>query len=219
MSEQAIKCVIFDCDGTLIDSEKLCLQAICITMEELGIQIEYQWVKESFQGIHINVVFNAILDQHRPDHEYDVEALIRRYRENCNTLFEQYLEPIEGVREVIETLKQRGIAMCIASNAPQEKMAITLAITDLEKDFSGRIYSAFDAQSWKPEPGLLYYVMDKMGYQADECLFIDDSMAGVEAGVRAKMRTLYFAHDALTHDNPFKSPTIHRLVECLDFLD
>ncbi|GAL09603.1 putative phosphatase YieH [Vibrio astriarenae] len=45
-NNQPIECVIFDCDGTLIDSEKLCLQAICQTMEELDIHVDYQWLKE-----------------------------------------------------------------------------------------------------------------------------------------------------------------------------
>lgn len=95
---------------------------------------------------------------------------------------------------MLETLLQKQIAICIASNAPHEKMDVTLSLTDLNHFFEGRIFSAFDANIWKPDPGLIHYVMDKMSVSPHECLFIDDSLVGVEAGVKAGVKTLYFAH-------------------------
>ncbi|WP_394244865.1 HAD family hydrolase [Vibrio astriarenae] len=218
-NNQPIECVIFDCDGTLIDSEKLCLQAICQTMEELDIHVDYQWLKEKFQGIKIHIVFDYLLEKNGKRDEQDLEALITRYREHCNALFVQHLQPLDGVRDVIAELNSRGLAMCIASNAPMEKMDVTLAITDLRKEFEGRIYSAFDAKAWKPDPKMLHYVLDNMGFEPQQCLFIDDSMAGVEAGVRAQIKTLYFSHDAsVDTENPFDVDTITHISECLDYL-
>jgi HAD superfamily hydrolase (TIGR01509 family) len=214
----AIECVIFDCDGTLIDSEKLCLQAICLTMAELDISVDYQWLKENFQGIKIHIVFDSILGMHDKKNGQDMEALIIRYRQHCNYLFEQHLQPLDGVREVIATLQQQNIAICIASNAPMEKMDVTLAITDLKKDFHGRIFSAFDANAWKPDPKMLEYVMGKMGYSPQQCLFIDDSLVGVEAGVGAGIKTLYFAHDADSDENPHDVDTITHIRETLEYL-
>lgn len=215
----SIQCVIFDCDGTLIDSEKLCLQAICDTMADLAIQVDFQWLKAKFQGTKIHIVFEYILDIHDKKQGQDVEALIVIYRQHCNRLFEAHLQPLPGVREVIKILQDNDIAIGIASNAPMEKMDVTLEITDLKKDFLGHIYSAFDANSWKPEPQLLHYVMANMGYTSEQCLFIDDSLVGVEAGVKAGIKTLYFTHDALSDENPHQVDTIEGIEQCLHFID
>ncbi len=129
--------------------------------------------------------------------------------------------PIDGVKQVLDTLLQKQIAICIAANAPHEKMAVTLSLTKLATYFTGRIFSAFDANAWKRNPALIHFVMDKMAVEAPECLFIDDSPVGVEAGVKAGVTTCYFAH-AAPDDEPFTAGKqlfkINALTELLNYI-
>lgn len=219
--QQKIKCVIFDCDGTLIDSEKLCMQAQVDILADNGIEIEYDWLKRHYQGTKIEEILSDIIDDPELTTEQGILDLVAQYRVRCNQLFAERLTPIEGVREVLDTLIKKNIDICIASNAPQEKMAVTLPMTNLNHYFEGKIFSAFDANSWKPEPGLIEFVMNKMSYSKEEYLFIDDSPVGVQAGVRAGVTTLYFCHDALEgetcgqHANLYQ---IQKLIEVLNFV-
>ncbi|OLQ87858.1 hypothetical protein BIY21_16630 [Vibrio ponticus] len=214
----SIRCVIFDCDGTLIDSERLCLQAICLTLEEIDIHVSYQWLKEEWQGTKIDIIFSSILGMHCQIEEVNLTALITRYREHCNQLFAQELEPIDGVMEVIQELDKRNIAYCIASNAPLEKMDITLNLTKLMPYFENKIFSAFEVGSWKPEPTLLLTALNTLGFTPEQALFIDDSPVGAEAGVRAGIRTLYFTHQQTNTTSLAGTHTITHLKECLAHL-
>ena len=193
-TDKQIKCVIFDCDGTLIDSERLCIQAQVELLEAVGVLVEYDWLKTNYQGAKIHLILDELIDDKSLLAGEGMNQLIAQYRVRCSQLFEEFLTPINGVKEVLDTLLQKEIAICIASNAPHEKMNITLPLTGLHHYFDGRIFSAFDINVWKPDPQLIHYIMDKMNVSADECLFIDDSLVGVEAGVQAGVTTLYFAH-------------------------
>ncbi|WED24232.1 HAD-IA family hydrolase [Vibrio sp. JC009] len=215
---KSVKCVIFDCDGTLIDSEKLCIQAQVDILDSAGIQVEYDWLKKNYQGMKIDYILSSLIDNETLLEGEGLKQLISRYRVRCNQLFTEFLTPIDGVREVLESLLQNQIAICIASNAPLEKMEVTLPLTDLYHFFEGRIFSAFDANVWKPDPGLIHYVMDKMSVSSDECLFIDDSLVGVEAGVKAGVKTLYFAH-ATHEDEAFEEgDQLYKVTQLKDLL-
>ncbi len=55
--------------------------------------------------------------------------------------------------------------------------------------FTGKVFSAFEANSWKPEPDLIRYCAMNMGFLLDECIYVDDTAKGVEAGVLAGVTT------------------------------
>ena len=213
-----IKCVIFDCDGTLIDSEKLCIQAQVDILETVGVHVQYDWLKTNYQGVKIHNILDDLIDDKSFLEGDGIEQLIAQYRVRCNQLFETFLTPIDGVKEVLEILINKGIDICIASNAPHEKMKITLPLTKLQHYFEGRVFSAFDADKWKPDPDLLHFVMDKMNVSANECLFVDDSLAGVEAGVKAGVKTLYFAHDDPERDINIESHFLYKIHHLTDLL-
>ncbi|ELB2779731.1 HAD-IA family hydrolase, partial [Vibrio parahaemolyticus] len=189
-----VKCVIFDCDGTLVDSERWCIQAQVDTLASVGIRVEYEWIKKNYQGVKIHQIFDSQIANKSLLSEGGLERLISNYRVRCNQLFDQYLTPIDGVEYVLDSLVTRQIKVCIASNGPLEKMNTTLSLTGLDHYFDSKIFSAFEVNKWKPDPLLIHYVMDKMQVSADECLFVDDSLSGIAAGIGAGVKSLYFAH-------------------------
>ncbi|WP_162062503.1 HAD-IA family hydrolase [Vibrio taketomensis] len=215
---QPVRCVIFDCDGTLIDSEKLCIQAIHDVFASHDVIIALSEIKNQFQGVKIHLIMDAYIRQYSQLEHLTVDDLIDQYRRRSFELFETELQPIDGVYDVLENLTKRGIDVCIASNAPIEKMQVTLPQTKLEHYFEGAVYSAYQANSWKPEAGLIEYVMKQRNVTAEECLFIDDSVVGVQAGVAANVRTLYFVHDEQQSGGDMDHSLVTRiqtLKECL----
>jgi len=74
---------------------------------------------------------------------------------------------------------------CIASNGPREKIELCLGVTGLLPHFQGRIASAYEVRSWKPDPGLIVHAASMMGVPVRKCLLVDDSLPGVEAGIAA----------------------------------
>jgi beta-phosphoglucomutase-like phosphatase (HAD superfamily) len=88
----------------------------------------------------------------------------------------------------------------VASNGPKDKMQKALQLTQLSSFFNGKLYSAYDINSWKPDPGLFLYAAQKMGFKPEQCLVVEDTLVGIEAAKAGGMKTvLYDPHN--THKN------------------
>ncbi|MCG9553617.1 HAD-IA family hydrolase [Vibrio sp. Isolate31] len=187
MHLEQTKCVIFDCDGTLIDSEKLCCQALVNVFGEFGAKLNLNDCYAHFQG---GKLADILMDtQARLGLSISIDILEPLYRTELEALFQRHLKPMDGAIELIEFLKHQDIEFCIASNAPKHRVESSLAMTGMLDDFKGKVFSAFDANSWKPEPDLIMYTAMNMGFLPNECIYVDDTLKGIEAGVRAGIQS------------------------------
>lgn len=188
MHKKKVKCVIFDCDGTLVDSEKLCCEALVNVFNSFGARYRYEDALANFEGGKLA----DILAQTR-DHlnlQVSIDVLEPLYRDEVQKLFEHGLNAMDGAQDILQMLDSRHIEYCVATNGPQEKTKHALILTGLMPYFEGKVFSAFDTNSWKPEPDLIRYSAMNMGFTLEECLYIDDTPKGLEAGLRAGVRTL-----------------------------
>ena len=112
------------------------------------------------------------------------ETFAKDVRARMATAFETELEAIDGVAEAIEAIH---LPICVASSGPTEKIRLTLGITGLLHHFEGRIFSAYEVGSWKPDPGLFLHAAKMMGVPPANCMVVEDSTLGVRAAVAAGM--------------------------------
>jgi HAD superfamily hydrolase (TIGR01509 family) len=186
-SHLPIELVIFDCDGVLIDSERLAVKVDVLVLRELGWPLSEAEVVERFVGRSdrdTQAVIEAHLGRRLPiDWEEQVQPLYRR-------AFEVNLAPVEGV---LETLDQITLPSCVASSGTHEYLRYPLGLTGLYERFEGRIFSAEDVAAGKPAPDLFLYAADRMGVDPGACVVVEDSNSGVEAARAAGMRVLAFA--------------------------
>lgn len=90
-------------------------------------------------------------------------------------------------------LRQLDRPYCVASSGPRDKIEHSLSITGLLGYFPGRIFSAYDVGSWKPDPGLFLHAAETMGVAPERCAVVEDSVLGVQAGVAAGMTVFGYA--------------------------
>lgn len=191
MESSTIKCVIFDCDGTLVDSESLSCQALVQVFASYGADVSYDECMANFQGGKMFDILKQTSD--KLGVSIPMETLEPKCRQYINQLFEKQLQPMPSAIETVESLIAQGISVCVASNGPVDKMEHSLRLINMLPMFKDNIYSAFDINSRKPAPDLLKYTAMQMGFLAEECLFIDDTETGVWAGVNANIKTLHFS--------------------------
>lgn len=191
MIKTKAQCVIFDCDGTLVDSERLCCQALCETFLRFNANLSMEEAVSHFEGGKLADILAAT--KHRLGVNVSIDRLEPVYREILDDLFEKQLQPMDGVFEALEFLTQSGIEYCVASNGPSDKIKKCLELTGLLPFFKGKIFSAFDTNSWKPEPDLIFYSAMNMGFRLQECVYVDDTPKGLEAGVRAGVKTVHLS--------------------------
>jgi HAD superfamily hydrolase (TIGR01509 family) len=177
-------CIIFDLDGTLINSEPACNQAFFDLIPGLPGTID--------ELIKIN------RGRKLTDIMADIEIKIgdklplgfeSAYRARVADLFESQLVAMPGAKEVLSDLQ---CSVCVASNAPASKIAHALGLTGLTEFFVGRIYSAYDVGFWKPDPRLFLHAAKDMGFSPDDCVVVEDSSAGIDAANNAGMRTVQY---------------------------
>ncbi|WP_172203754.1 HAD family hydrolase [Niveibacterium sp. COAC-50] len=177
--------VIFDLDGTLVDSELLCNQAfldllpsLCETTEELV---------DQFRGKKLSEILLEI--EHKLSYSLP-DGFEITYRRRVAELFASHLTPVEGVPEMLQTIEY---PYCIASSGPPEKIEHALTVTGLAQFFCGRCFSSYTVGSWKPDPGLFLHAAAAMGFAPSSCVVVEDSPTGLEAAKAAGMHRLHYA--------------------------
>ena len=176
------KCVIFDCDGTLVESEHITNRIIANMAGELGIKMSGAEATAIFGGKTIDGVLYKMKElsgKEVPDGW--LEKLIK----NVSLAWKKELVPVEGAQNLLESL---SIPICVASNGEPLHVRESLELTGLIDFFEDRIYTASDVGIPKPAPDLFLYAAKKMGFEPSECIVVEDSITGVTAAVRAKMK-------------------------------
>ncbi|MCW2121022.1 HAD family hydrolase [Flavobacterium sp. 7A] len=171
------KCIIFDCDGVLVDSESITNLTLIELAKTVGVTMTEKFVMNHFLGKSLAFCFNYIQSQTTQKLPTNFEA---EFRERTFQAFKTHLQPIAGVHELLDKLK---IDFCVASNGPREKIRLNLTTANLIDKFEGKIFSAYDINSWKPNPELYLHVAKTMGYKVADCVVIEDSPAGAQAAL------------------------------------
>ena len=176
------KCIIFDCDGTLVDSEHVTNQIIAEMAGELGITMTGDEATATFGGKTLDAVLYRMRELSGKEIPDDwLPRLIKRVSEAWKT----ELNPVNGVRELLENL---NISICVASNGEPIHVNQSLEMTGLRGFFDGNIFCASDVGVPKPAPDLFLYAAKKMGFKPEQCIVIEDSISGVMAANRAKIK-------------------------------
>lgn len=182
----AIKGVIFDCDGTLVDSETLSTELIVDMLQERGHKTSYEEIFSLFRGEKFSIFIDKVKENYS---NLEPEDFIAEYRERSTHLLETKLQEIDGASNL---LKKLDIEKCIASNGPRHKIETSLKTTQLISYFQDKIISAYEVNSWKPDPTIILCAANLLRTAPSNCLLIDDSMAGVEAGLKANVQVVAF---------------------------
>lgn len=181
------KAIIFDCDGTLVDSERVGNQVIIESLRDFGLHLDLEEAVAAFAGRKMTDTL-AIIEA-RLGHPVPTDYLTQ-LRAQMAAAFKDRLEAMEGVHDLLKILK---VPLSVASNGPHEKMQVSLGVTGLLHYFEDRIFSAYECNSWKPEPGLFLFAANQLGIDPAHCAVIEDSPLGIEAALRAGMTPFGYA--------------------------
>jgi HAD superfamily hydrolase (TIGR01509 family) len=179
-------CLLFDSDGTLVDSELLNCEAMSAELAVSGIVEHPEHLLHNFRGY----MFSAVLDELQQKHQIELDdGFNQRFRERAAEHFVGRLQPVTGVPG---SLAQLSNPMCVVSNGPESKLELALRLTGLNSHFD-HVFSAYTVGSWKPEPDLFHHAAEQMGYAADRCIVVEDSRVGIEAACAAGMKSILYS--------------------------
>lgn len=201
------KLIIFDCDGVLVDSEPVTNRLLAADLTAHGLPTTTDQAIDRFVGGTIRSVYEKAVEMGARLSDDWVENFYARMIDVLRT----EVTIIPGIVDVLDALDLAAIPYCVGSNGPMLKMDATLKVTGLWDRLIGRIYSAHDVGIAKPDPGLFLHAAKDMGFEADDCIVIEDSASGARAAEAAGMRCFGF-----TRDTPEAKLTAHGAIPFAD---
>ncbi|MEE9313515.1 MAG: HAD-IA family hydrolase [Rhizobiaceae bacterium] len=191
----ACELVIFDCDGTLMDSEMLAAEVEVEMLKELGAEMTAKEFSHRFAGtssLFFKKTIEEELGRRLPDdHISKVGAKLkeRLWRE---------VKAVAGAQEVLDMFDQ---PRCICSNADMEKLKVELTRGELWDRFRPYVFSAHDLgeDKRKPAPDIFLHAAKEFGVEPAACVVIEDSTPGVIGAKAAGMRVIGFTGGSHTY--------------------
>jgi HAD superfamily hydrolase (TIGR01509 family) len=183
----ALDLVIFDCDGVLVDSERIANTEFARMLAQLGLNFTLEQMFERFVGRSMATCLQQVQELLGRAPPPDFESRLRACTEQA---LRRDLTAVRGVREALAAI---ALPYCVASSGDHAKMRLTLGITGLLPLFEGRLYSVTEVARGKPAPDVFLHAARCMGAQPARTAVVEDSVTGVQAAVAAGMRVFGYA--------------------------
>jgi HAD superfamily hydrolase (TIGR01509 family) len=174
-----VPAVLFDIDGTLVDSNYLHVHAWCRAFTELGISVESWRIHRSIgmDGTRLVKTLSGDADEETQQRLKDLHL---RYLKDSAPL----LRPLPGARELLKRVSSLGLQVVLASSASEEELSLSRGVLDCD-DVVSAATSSKDVDVAKPEPTLIEVALDRAGVDAKHAVYIGDAVWDVIACERA----------------------------------
>lgn len=182
--------ILFDCDGVLVDSERITSRVWAGLLTEIGLPTTTEQSLATYLGNSMARCIEIVTEQlgHTPP-----ETLLPRFYADVKVALANEVEPVRGIVELLDALDAAGIGYGVASNGEHEKMQTTLGTTGLLARFDKRRFSAVDVARPKPAPDLFLHAAHMLGFDPARTIVVEDSPLGVLGAFTAGMTVIGYA--------------------------
>lgn len=188
----SLSLVILDCDGVLVDSERMTNGNLAKMITELGHPMTGADCQRQFMGRtleNVQAMIEGLIGRKLHDDWPD------QVRARDLETFKAGVPAVPGIFEVLDDLDQRGVPYCVGSSGKYAKMHVTLGSSGLLPRLEGKLFSAQDCENGKPAPDVFLLAAKTMGYAPNTCVVIEDSVPGVLAAKAAGMQAYAYVED------------------------
>lgn len=176
--------VLFDIDGTLVDSNYLHVHAWCQAFAEVGVSVDAWRVHRSIgmDGTTLVTTLAAEADDAARSRVKDLHS--RYYKESASLL-----RPLPGACALLSAIKKLGVQVVLATSAPGDELTILREVLDADHLVSA-MTSSEDVDTAKPQPDIIEVALERAGVEAAHAVFVGDAVWDVEACNRAGVTAL-----------------------------
>lgn len=180
--------VIFDIDGTLVDSNDAHAQSWVDTFAEAGYNVPFEVVRPLI-GMGADKLLPKTIGV-RHDSE-EGKKLVKRRSEIFGQKYLPHLRPLEGARALVLRVRSDGLKPIVATSAKEEELAGLLKAAEVA-DLMEEKATASDAERSKPDPDIVEAGIQESGISPNQLVMIGDTPYDIEAAAKAKVRTIAF---------------------------
>jgi HAD superfamily hydrolase (TIGR01509 family) len=184
--------VIFDSDGVLVDSEGISNRVLAATLTARGLPTSAEQALLDYKGrILADVIALANERNGAP-----LDDWVDEFESNRADAFRAELKEIDGVRSVVEAVRDAGVDLCVCSQGKPNKTALTLGITGLRELFDDQaIFTSYEVERGKPHPDLFLHAAATRGASPSQTAVVEDTLIGARAGIAAGMTVFGYASE------------------------
>ena len=200
IESRAVKAIIFDMDGVIVNSEPLHHKAYHLMFADIGIEVSEE-IYRSFTGQATLPICQRLCDVYQLKEA--PESLVALKREHFKVLFDndQDFDLIPGVRELIKDYYNHGLTLVLASSASMPNINRIFKRFDLDQYFTAKLSGA-DLKESKPHPEIFINAAKASGHDRNQCVVIEDSENGLQAARAANIFCVaYNSPDASGQDH------------------
>ncbi len=183
-----IKAIIFDLDGTIVDSEHFWFSMLLKVLEGHNITLDNDGKKELYNamlGKPIAKTATWMIERYSLDQS--VEELIQTYRENSKIYYHGKITFVPGFESFFEKVRLYPLRFAIATNCGPCSSDLTCKSVNLKERFGVHIYNVKYVERGKPAPDIYLYAAKQLNVEPHECLVIEDSATGIQSALAAGM--------------------------------
>ncbi|HEV2444157.1 MAG TPA: HAD family phosphatase [Steroidobacteraceae bacterium] len=181
--------VVFDCDGTLVDSELIHARALQGALAGLGITLSPEQILSQCAGVANADFLRRVAQEHELAFPGDIDKVVE---DNALRIICEELRAIEGAGHVVNVLAARGVRLAVASNSTRRLVRQMLSTAGLSPVFGERIATCEDVTAPKPAPDVYRLALSMLAARPEDSLAVEDSPVGVTAAHRAGMTVVGF---------------------------
>ena len=181
--------IIFDLDGTIIDSEHIWKRATMCMLESKGIQVTSEIKKDLIEKLHgIGIIESGKLIKQYFNLEETPQQLVDQQNNLAANSFKEKVTLIHGFLPFYKKLEALNLKRGIATNADIQTVTTANNKFNLHQYFGSHIYCMNDVNNvCKPEPDVYLHAAKKLNVEPEKCIAIEDSKLGIKAAKKAGM--------------------------------
>ena len=187
MKNTKIEAVIFDMDGLIIDSEPLWKIAEIESFNEIGFDFTVEMCA-STTGMRIDEVVDFWRDELKCKNFTTIE-IVHKIQTKMIQLIKHKGKLLPGVYKALNLLKKNNVPIALASSSSMSLINTTVETLEI-RSFFKIIHSAENEIAGKPNPAVFLTTAKILETEPEKCLVLEDSKAGMNAGINANMRTI-----------------------------
>jgi HAD superfamily hydrolase (TIGR01509 family) len=188
-----IPAVLFDIDGTLVDSNYLHVHAWQRAFTELGLEVQ-SWRIHRCIGMDGSSLIEELGSGDLADPKQAKELHSRFYAETAGLL-----RPLPGARALLDAVADMGLQVVLATSAPEDELSILRKVLERD-DIVSALTSSGDVDTAKPEPDIVRVALDRAGVGPDQAVFVGDTTWDVEAAARAGVECVCLRSGGISRD-------------------
>lgn len=211
------KLIVFDLDGTLIDTEPTSIESWIIASREFNFELKREEILK-FIGRNVSGIKDLSLKLRGENYPFD--EIYERKRQIAMELFKEKVNPMPYAKESLQRLKEMGFSMCVATSSARQRSLNFLEKAGLSSyiDF---LISGEEVEHSKPDPEIFNKAITMAGYESENAIIVEDSLNGIK-GARASGARVVLIPDMLKiegDDLKYADHVFSNLKEFVNFIE